>query len=52
MRLSELARQEAEAVKNRNDETWLAIDKEIENELGRKERALGALKEHQREHGC
>jgi hypothetical protein len=30
----------------------MAIDKEIENTLGEKERALGALREHQREHGC
>jgi hypothetical protein len=52
IRLSELARREASLVATEEEAVWLAVDKEIENELGEKERALGALREHQREHGC
>ena len=52
MRLAALAREEAEAVRTGSENLWMAIDKQIESELGEKERALGALKEHRREHGC
>jgi hypothetical protein len=52
IRLAELARQESEAIANRNENVVLAIDKEIENALGAKERSLGALHEHREEHGC
>jgi hypothetical protein len=30
----------------------MEIDRQIETALGEKQRALGALKEHRREHGC
>lgn len=50
--LAELARAEAEAITSKSDNTWLAIDREIENVVGEKERALGAFKQHQTEHGC
>ena len=52
IRLSELAREEALIIASQNDNTWLAIDKQIEHELGEKERCLGALHEHRAEHGC
>ena len=29
-----------------------AIDKDLENAVGTKERAFGALTQHQKEHGC
>jgi hypothetical protein len=51
-RLSELAHLEITAIQSKSDNTWLNIDKEIENTIGEKERALGALKQHQQEHGC
>jgi hypothetical protein len=52
VRLADLAHEEAEALKVNGSREWLAIDKEIEFELGEKERALGALKGHRQEHGC
>jgi len=50
--LAELARAEAEAINCESENTWLAIDQEIENTVGEKERALGAFKQHRAEHGC
>jgi hypothetical protein len=52
LRLAELSRQEVDLIKNQHSNTWLLVDKQIEAELGEKERSLGALKEHIREHGC
>ena len=52
IRLSELAKQESEAIASRNENLILALDQDIENTLGLKERALGALHEHRKEHGC
>ena len=52
IRLAELARQESEAIATRNEALILAIDQDIENTLGLKERALGALHEHRNVHGC
>ena len=49
--LSRLAREEAEVVKYK-DGRWLEIDKKIEQTLGDKERAIGALREHRETHGC
>ena len=51
MRLSDLAREEATLISKPNGR-WLAVDKEIELELGEKERALGALRQHREDHGC
>ena len=52
LRLAELARADADAVKIADLELALKIDKQIEEELGSKERAMGALKQHREEHGC
>ena len=52
MRLAELAKLEADAIASRNESLILALDQDIENTLGLKERALGALHEHRKEHGC
>ena len=52
IRLAELAKQESEAIASRNESLILALDQDIENTLGLKERALGALSEHRKEHGC
>jgi hypothetical protein len=51
-KLADLARAQEQALNNRSENTWLAIDKEIETTIGEKERALGALRQHQEEHGC
>jgi len=42
IRLAELAKQESEAIATHNDALILALDQDIENTLGVKERALGA----------
>jgi len=35
------------------DHTWFAqLDKKLELTVGEKERAIGALRQHAREHGC
>jgi len=52
IRLAELAKRESEAIATRNDSLILALDQDIENTLGLKERSLGALHEHRKEHGC
>jgi hypothetical protein len=52
IRISELTRAVAEALKNKNENVAAQIDKEVDLELGRKERAMGALHQHRKEHGC
>jgi hypothetical protein len=52
VRLAELAKQEAEAIASRDEALILALDQDIENTLGLKERALGALHEHRNTHNC
>jgi hypothetical protein len=52
LRLSELSRAQAEALIHGSENLVMEIDQQIETTLGEKERALGALKEHRREHGC
>jgi len=41
-----------DALASRNHNSWKAIDQQIELEIGEKERCIGALNEHRREHGC
>ena len=52
LNISELARRIAEAIANRNENTAAELDKQVDLELGLKERAMGALHEHRKEHGC
>ena len=52
LRLAALARTESEVISGESENAWMAVDREIENELGEKERAMGALKQHRAEHGC
>jgi hypothetical protein len=52
IRIADLSRATAEAVANQNENLVRELDKQVESELGSKERALGALREHRREHGC
>jgi len=38
---------------NQNDSTTLmALDKQLENAFGAKERSFGALSQHTKDHGC
>jgi hypothetical protein len=52
LRIADLSRATAEAVANRNENLTRELDKQVEEEIGAKERALGALREHRRDHGC
>ena len=52
IRISELTRSIAEALANGNESFAAELDKEVDLELGRKERAMGALHQHRKEHGC
>ncbi len=52
LRLADLARAQGEALRNNQENVVMAIDKEVERTLGEKERSLGALREHKKEHGC
>jgi hypothetical protein len=51
-RLAELAHAESEALAGQHQNLWKEIDRQIENEVGAKERAIGALNQHRDEHGC
>ena len=50
--LASLATEEVEIVSTGDRARILEVDKRIENLIGEKERALGALNEHRSEHGC
>ena len=52
MRISELTRTIAEALANGNEHFAAELDKEVDLELGRKERGMGALHQHRKEHCC
>ena len=52
MRISELSRATAEALAAGSEGLAAELDKEVELELGVKERAMGALYQHRKEHGC
>ena len=52
MRISELTRTIAEALANGNENFAAELDKEVDLELGRKERGMGALHQHRKEHCC
>ncbi len=51
-RLIELTTAQLEASREGRRGDVLRLDKELENTVGDKERALGALDEHRKEHGC
>jgi hypothetical protein len=50
--LAALAQEEADILRTADQERILEVDKKIENTLGQKERVIGALDEHRKEHGC
>ncbi len=52
MRIAQLAHATADAIATGNQQLALELDKEAETEIGRKQRALGALRQHRSDHGC
>jgi BMFP domain-containing protein YqiC len=51
-RMDVLNRAQIEAIKTRDDERLMALDKELEAAFGQKQRLYGALFEHRNQHGC
>jgi hypothetical protein len=52
IQISQLTRAIAEALANGNENIAADMDKQVDLELGKKERAMGALHQHRKEHGC
>ncbi len=50
--LIDLMHRQREAISDQHTNTLLLIDQEIERKFSEKERAMGALQQHRREHGC
>ena len=51
-KLTELTTAQREAFRAKDGATFSRLDKELEQVVGRKERAIGALRQHAREHRC
>jgi hypothetical protein len=51
-KLVALTTAQSKAYHDKNQEEFMRLDHELETTLGAKERAIGAIREHQREHGC
>ena len=52
MQVCKLTRAIAEALTNGNENFAAELDKQVDLEFGKKERAMGALHQHRKEHGC
>jgi hypothetical protein len=52
LRIAELSHAISEALANRAENFAAELDKQLDLELGEKERAMGALHQHRQEHGC
>ncbi len=52
LKISGLMRAISEAIANRSENSAAELDKHVDLEFGMKERAIGALQEHRKEHGC
>lgn len=50
--LIEITTAQLQAFREHRDEDLSRLDKELENTFGEKERTIGALDEHRKEHGC
>lgn len=50
--LVELTRRQLLAFQSDERGLFMQLDKELENTVGRKERTIGALREHVKTHGC
>ncbi len=51
-RIIETNKAQIEALRNADFATLIRYDRELENLVGEKERAYGALRQHAQEHGC
>ncbi len=52
IRLANVATIQAETFRSGNESEFVRLDKEIELIVGEKERAIGALRQHSKEHRC
>ncbi len=52
IRIAELSRATADAVAQQNEKLTRELDEQVEREIGQKERALAALRQHRTDHGC
>jgi hypothetical protein len=52
MQISKLSRAVSEALASGNENFAAELDKQVDLEFGKKERAMGALQQHRKEHGC
>ena len=50
--LSQLTQKQAEVFSTGNHGEFMRLDKELELSVGRKERAVGALRQHAKDHQC
>jgi len=48
----DLTKAQLDAFQENREGEMMRLDKELENAIGKKERAIGALREHRREHHC
>jgi hypothetical protein len=51
-KLVEITQAQQKAFLEKNQARFMQLDKELELTVGEKERIIGALREHQKEHGC
>lgn len=50
--LMQRSRELVDTIGTSAENTLMELDRQIEMKFGEKERAMGALQHHQREHGC
>lgn len=50
--ITELTSAQLEAFQIQDQALFMRLDKKLENAMGAKERAVGAMREHAKEHGC
>jgi len=50
--VSELTRRQLKAFQEQNQTEFMRLDKDLENAMGKKERSIGALRQHEADHHC
>jgi hypothetical protein len=51
-RIAELSAKQLQLIRHPENAKMMAIDQELEQRVGEKERLFGALRQHRAEHGC
>lgn len=51
-RVSELTTEQLDAFQSNDQARFVTLDHELETAIGEKERTIGAMRQHVREHGC